>query len=78
MMDNTSIVLLVATASISFAIGRLIMHLRKRKKAAQQRVIDQRAAQALKDLPPGPPSNNKSKRKRQQQDAERAQADSNR
>ena len=78
MMDNTSIVLLVITASISFAIGRLIMHLRKRKKAAQQRIVDQRAAQALKDLPHGPPSNNKSKRKRQQQDAARAQAGSNR
>lgn len=78
MIDNTSLFLLFVTASISFAIGRVIMHLRKRKKAEQQRVIAHRAAQALKDAPPGPPSNNKSKRKRQQQDAVRAQADVNR
>ena len=75
MIDNTSLFLLFVTASISFAIGRVIMHLRKRKKAEQQRIIDQRTAQALKDAPSEPPSNNKSKRKRQQQDAVRAQVD---
>ena len=75
MIDNTSIVLLVVTASISFAVGRFIMHLRKLKKASQQRRMDERTAQALRELPPEPPSNNKSKRKRQQQEAARVQTD---
>ncbi len=78
MIDNTGLFLLFVTASISFAIGRVIMHVRKRKKAKQQCIIDQRTARALNDAPPGPPSNNKSKRKRQQQDAARVQADANR
>ena len=74
-METKNIILLVVTASISFAIGRLIMHWRKRKKAAQQRVVDERAAQAKRDLPPELPSTNKSKRKRQQQEAARVQTD---
>ena len=65
MMDTTSVVLLLVTASISFAIGRAIMHLRKKKQAARQQLLADIAAKAAKDAPPGPPSNNKSKRKRE-------------
>ena len=74
-METKNIALLVITATISFAIGRVIMHFRKRKKALQQRSMDKLAAQALRDLPPEPPSNNKSKRKRQLQQAARVQTD---
>ena len=73
-METKNIALLVITATISFAIGRVIMHLRKRKKAEQQRSLAEQAQRALKDLPPEPPSTNKGKRKRQQLEAARAQA----
>jgi mannitol-specific phosphotransferase system IIBC component len=55
---------LVVSASISFAIGRTIMHFRKKKKAEALQKIEQKAAQALRDAPPGAESKNKSKRKR--------------
>ena len=67
MMDTTSIVLLVVTASISFGVGRAIMHMRKKKQAAKTKLLAERAAQAARDAPQSPPSNNKSKRKREQQ-----------
>jgi hypothetical protein len=79
MMDTTSIVLLVVTASISFGIGRVIMHVRKKKQAANKQFLAELAAKAARNAPPGPPSNNKSKRKRQQQEQlARAQADQKR
>ena len=65
MMDTTSVVLLLVTASISFAIGRAITHVRKKKHAARQQLLADIAAKAARDAPPGPPSNNKSKRKRE-------------
>ena len=65
MMDTTSVVLLLVTASISFAIGRAIMHVRKKKQAARQQLLADIAAKAARDAPPGPPSNNKNKRKRE-------------
>ena len=55
MMDTTSIVLLVVTASISFAIGRAIMYARKKKQAARQQLLADIAAKAARDAPPGPP-----------------------
>ena len=64
-MDTTSVVLLLVTASISFAVGRAIMHVRKKKQAARQKLLADIAAKAASDAPPGPPSNNKSKRKRE-------------
>lgn len=79
MMDSTSIVLLVVTASISFAIGRAIMHFRKKKQTANKQLLAELAAKTARNAPPGPPSNNKSKRKRQQQEQlARSQADQKR
>jgi mannitol-specific phosphotransferase system IIBC component len=63
-METSSAILLAVSASISFAIGRTIMHFRKKKKAEALLKIEQKAAQALRDAPPGPESKNKSKRKR--------------
>ena len=63
-METSSVVLLVVSASISFAIGRTIMHLRKKKKLDAMLKSQQKASQALRDAPPGPESKNKSKRKR--------------
>ena len=64
-METTQIILLAVSASISFALGRTLMHFRKRKKNAERLLIEKRAAQAQRDTPPGPESMNKSKRKRQ-------------
>ena len=63
-METSSVVLLVVSASISFAIGRTIMHLRKKKKLDAMLKAQQKASRALRDAPPGPESKNKSKRKR--------------
>lgn len=64
-METSHIILLVVSASISFAIGRTIMHFRKKKKNTEKMLAEKRASQALRDAPPGPESMNKSKRKRQ-------------
>ncbi len=64
-METSHIILLAVSASISFALGRTILHFRKKKKNAEQMLIAKRAAQALRDAPPGPEPMNKSKRKRQ-------------
>ena len=61
-MEISHIVLLAVSASISFAIGRTIMHFRKKKKNLQ---TQQMAAKAIRDAPPEAASKNKSKRKRQ-------------
>ena len=61
-MEISHIVLLAVSASISFAVGRTIMHFRKKKKNLQ---IQQKAAKAMRDAPPEAASKNKSKRKRQ-------------
>ena len=63
-METSSVILLVVSASISFAIGRTIMHLRKKKKSEALLKAQRHAAQALRDAPPGPEPLNKSKRKR--------------
>jgi len=64
-METSHIILLAVSASISFALGRTIMHFRRKKKNAEKMMIEKRAAQAQRDAPPGPESMNKSKRKRQ-------------
>ena len=64
-METSHIIFLTVSASISFVLGRTIMHFRKKKKAAEKVLIEKRAAQALRDVPPGPEPMNKSKRKRQ-------------
>ncbi len=71
-METSSIILLVVSASISFALGRTIMHFRnKKKKAAAQKLT----AKALRDAPPEVESKNKSKRKRQLQQIEKSGKD---
>ena len=64
-METSHIILLAVSASISFALGRTLMHFRKRKKNTERLLIEKRVAQAQRDAPPGPASMNKSKRKRQ-------------
>ena len=61
-METSHIILLAVSASISFALGRTIMHFRKKKKNAE---AQKRAVEALRDAPPEGASKNKSKRKRQ-------------
>ena len=69
-METSSIILLAVSASISFALGRTIMHFRKKKKNAE---AQKRAAKALRDAPPEAESKNKSKRKRQLQQIEKSE-----
>ncbi len=63
-METSSIILLVVSASISFALGRTILHFRNKKKQAKKEQMLALQAKALRDAPPGPESKNKSKRKR--------------
>jgi hypothetical protein len=67
-METSSIILLLVSASISFAAGRVIVHFRsiKRKRQALER-----QAQEKRDRPAEPESKNKSKRKRQLQEIDR-------
>ena len=64
-METSHIILLVVSASISFAIGRTIMHFRRKKKNVEKAQIAKRAAQAMRDAQPGAESKNKAKRRRQ-------------
>ena len=64
-MEISSIILLVVSASISFGLGRFVMHLRSKKRQSEKKQADKRAAQARCTLPPEPESKNKAKRKRQ-------------
>ena len=72
-METSSIILLVVSASISFALGRTIMHFRNKKKNAEKEQAQKRAAQVLRDAPPEAESKNKSKRKRQMQQIEKSE-----
>lgn len=71
-MDNSSIFFLVASAAISFAIGRFIMHWRKRKHAAQTEAAKKQSAEALSNAPVKPESRNRAKRKRQLRELEKS------
>ena len=71
-METSSIILLAVSASISFALGRTIMHFRNKKKNAEKQQAQKRAAQALRDGPPEAESKNKSKRKRQMQQMQKS------
>ena len=64
-METTSIILLVVSASISFGLGRFVVHLRNKKRQSEKEQADKRAAQVRCTLPPEPESKNKAKRKRQ-------------
>ena len=63
-MEMPGVILLVVSASISFAIGRTVVYFHKKKKAETLLKMQQKTAQALRDAPPGPEPTNKSKRKR--------------
>lgn len=63
-METASIIFLLVSASISFAVGRTIMHFRKKKQAHARFKAQESAAQLLRDAPPGPEPKNKGKRKR--------------
>ncbi len=69
-METSSIILLLVSASISFALGRIIVHFRniKRKREALER-----QAREKQNRPPEPESKNKAKRKRQLQELNQAQ-----
>ena len=64
-METSSIVLLVISASVSFALGRTVLHFRNKKRNAEKERLQKLQERALRDAPPGPESKNKSKRKRQ-------------
>jgi Na+-translocating ferredoxin:NAD+ oxidoreductase RnfG subunit len=74
-METSSIILLAVSASISFALGRTIMHFRNKKINAEKERLQKLAAQALKDAPPEAVSKNKSKRKRQMQNLQHGTRD---
>jgi flagellar basal body-associated protein FliL len=63
-METSSIIILIISSAISFALGRVFVHFRnkKRKEKAQAR-----EAQALRNRPLEAESRNRSKRKRQLQ-----------
>jgi mannitol-specific phosphotransferase system IIBC component len=69
-METSHIILLVVSATISFAVGRTIMRMRKIKKNTE---AQKRAAKALHDAPPEVESKNKAKRKRQMQQIEKSE-----
>ncbi len=68
-METPSIILLVISGVISFAVGRFIVHLRNIKR---QRKAAEQQAQARRDRPAEPEAKNKAKRKRQLQALEKA------
>ena len=70
-METSSIILLAISASISFALGRTVVHFRDKRRKAKKELAEKQAARALRDAPPGPESKNKAKRKRQMQLAAR-------
>ena len=69
-METSSIILLLVSASISFAAGRVIVHFRNLRRKRQALELQ---AQALRDRPPEPEARNKAKRKRQLQEVNKAQ-----
>lgn len=64
-METSSILLLVISASVSFALGRTVVHFRNKKRNAEKQRLQKLHERASRDAPPGPESKNKSKRKRQ-------------
>ncbi len=72
-METSHIIFLAVSASISFAIGRTVMHLRKKKTNLAKAQADRKAAQALRDFPPGLESKNKAKRRRHLRAAQRTE-----
>lgn len=63
-METSSIIILLISSAISFALGRTFVHFRNKKR--KERALA-REAQALRDRPAEAESKNRSKRKRQLQ-----------
>lgn len=63
-METSNIILLAISSAVSFAVGRTVMHFRRKKREKQ---AQERQAQALRNRLPEVESSNKSKRKRQLQ-----------
>ena len=63
-METSSIVLLAVSGAVSFGLGRVFVHFRRKKREKQ---AQERQAQALRNRLPEVESSNKSKRKRQLQ-----------
>ena len=70
-IETSSMVLLAASGAVSFALGRVFVHFRDKKRKKEHDQAQQRIAQALRDQPPEAESKNKSKRKRQLQQQEK-------
>ncbi len=68
-METSSIILLLVSASVSFAAGRVIVHFRNVKR---KRLALERQANEKRDRPAEPEAKNKSKRKRQLQERDKA------
>jgi len=62
-MDAPAILILVASCAVSFGLGRLFVHLRKRSQAKK---VQARPARTPMDDSATTPAKNKSKRRRQQ------------
>ena len=71
-MEISSIILLVVSASISFGLGRFVVHLRNKKRQSEKEQADKHASKTRRNRPPEPESKNKAKRKRQLRDMQRA------
>ena len=67
--------MLVVSASISFALGRVFVHFRDKKRKLKMERLQNLAAQALCNAPPQEESRNKAKRKRQLRSARRNEGD---
>ena len=70
-IETSSLALLAASGAVSFALGRVFVHFRDKKRKKEHDQAQQRIAQALRDQPPEAESKNKSKRKRQLQQQEK-------
>lgn len=71
-METSSIILLVVSASISFGLGRTIVHFRNKKRKVRKDQLEKRQLQALREQSPEPESRNKSKRRRQLQQIDKS------
>ena len=74
-METSSIILLVVSASFSFALGRVFVHFRDKKRKTEKDRLQKLAAQAVRNAPPQAESQNKAKRKRQLRSARRDEGD---
>ncbi|MHB1248532.1 MAG: hypothetical protein ACYCZL_03865 [Polaromonas sp.] len=63
-METSSIIILLISSAISFALGRVFVHFRNKRRKEKAQACE---AQALRNQPVEAESKNRSKRKRQLQ-----------